>query len=268
MELQVFVSKKGTKVVSATDLHLALELPKQHYAQNVKKWLNDIYEFHDGIRKPLKMRDFADRKVKGVAIIDDYYLSVELAKLITLGSKSKLKQKYAKWLFSLENKVESAELLNKEQIQAVLELAKVMGLMSCQESSEKQHLRTYESRNGGQANNWWKYRSEVVGYSADQLRKQSNIAGKNPKGKNQRQLLMQLDKFEIIRTGVIDWFMGMGKSMQFARNMGDLAKLFAKELKVEIHDDRKAMDAFAPGVNLELMAQVKNGSKESLASLW
>ena len=65
------------------------------------------------------------------------YISVELAKLITLNSKSKVKQKYAKWLFSLEDQVENAELLTKEQVLAALELAKAMSLMSCQEACEK-----------------------------------------------------------------------------------------------------------------------------------
>ena len=134
MELQLLVSKKGTKVVTATNLHMVLELPNHHYATNVRKWLNDIYEFKDGIRKPIRMTDYASRKNKDNPITDDYYISVELAKLITLNSRSKVKQKYAKWLFSLEDQVENAELLTKDQVLAVLELTRAMGLVSCQEA--------------------------------------------------------------------------------------------------------------------------------------
>ena len=47
-DLQILVSKKGTKVVTATSLYMALQLPDQHYAANIKKWLTDVYEFKDG----------------------------------------------------------------------------------------------------------------------------------------------------------------------------------------------------------------------------
>ena len=114
MELQVLVSKKGTKVVTATNLHQVLQLADHHYAANVKKWLTDIYEFKDDIRKPIAMRDFAKRQLRDNHVLKDYYISVELAKLITLSSKSKVKQKYAKWLYLQEDKVEDADLISKD----------------------------------------------------------------------------------------------------------------------------------------------------------
>ena len=92
MELEVLVSKKGTKVVRATNLHLALQLPNHQYATNIKKWINEVYEFKDDIRKPLRLKDFSKRVNKDNPIIDDYYISVALATLITLNSKSKVKQ--------------------------------------------------------------------------------------------------------------------------------------------------------------------------------
>jgi len=71
MDLQILVSKKGTKVVTATNLHQALQLLDHHYATNVRKWLQDVYEFADGVRKPAKMQDYAPRKQKNSALIDD-----------------------------------------------------------------------------------------------------------------------------------------------------------------------------------------------------
>ncbi len=268
MELQVLISKKGTKVVTATNLHQVLQLPDHHYATNVRKWLNDIYEFHDGIRKPLRMQDFAKRNVKDSPVLKDYYLSVELAKLITLNSKSKVKQKYAKWLFSLEDKVENAELLTKDQVLAVLELSRAMGLVSCQEASERQHLRTYETRNEGNASYWWKHRAEVLGYSVDKLKNKMKELGKSVSGKSPRQMLMQVDKYEMIRAGVVDLFMGLGKSERYARNLGDLAKIFARELDVEIFDDRGAIAAFGPKVNPELVEEVKQMDTRGYLSVW
>ena len=268
MELQILVSKKGTKVVTATNLHLVLELPNQQYASNIKKWLNEIYQFRDGIRKPERLRDFAKRPNKENSPIDDYYISVEMAKLITLNSKSKKKQKFAKWLLSLEDKVENAELLTIEQVSAVLELTKVMGMVSCQVASEKQHLQTYEERNGGNANNWWQFRSGLLGYSKDKLSKKMKGMGKSISGKSQRQMLMQTDKYEMIRTAVIDLFMAMGKTERYAKNLGNLAKMLAGELNVEIFDDRNAIPAFAPNMNADLMNEVKGKGERSYLKLW
>jgi len=50
----------------------------------------------------------------------DYYLSLEMAKLITLNTDSEEKQKYAKFLISYEKReAEEQELLNKDQVMAV-----------------------------------------------------------------------------------------------------------------------------------------------------
>ena len=257
MELQVLTSKKGTKVVRASELYQVLELPVAQYARNLKKWLNDVYEFRDGIRKPVKMQDFATRPIKD-QVLDDYYFSVEMAKLITLNSHSRVKQKYARYLFSLEDKLENAELLSIDQVLTVLEMAKAMGLVSCQLASQQRHLETYERRNNGSAANWWQFRSRLLGYSADELREQAEKTGKTTKGKSQRQLLLALDKYEMIRSGVIDLLMSMGKNERFARNLGDLAKVFARELRVDIFDDRPGTaPSFLPDVNRAVVQEIQ-----------
>ncbi|NBC05986.1 MAG: hypothetical protein GVY26_02200 [Bacteroidetes bacterium] len=266
MELQVYISKKGTKVVAATELHQALQLSDQHYAVNVKRWLRDIYNFKDDIRRPEKLRDFAPRKVAGNPILKDYYLSLELAKLITLASKSKVKLKYAKWLSHLEEEVDRPDELDKEEVLQVLELAKAMSMVSCQEAAEKKHLKVYESRNGGGAGQWWQYRAQVMGYSAPKLRRELKRRGKSSQGKTQRQMLMQLDPQELIRTAVIDLYMAQGKSERYARTMGDLAKQFAQELNVEVYDDRGGTASlFAPQANAKLVNRLKAMEPEPLA---
>ncbi len=258
MDLQVYVSKKGTKVVAATALHQALQLADHHYATNVKHWLRDVYNFSDDIRRPEKLRDFAPRKTPGNPILKDYYLSVELAKLIALSSKSKVKLKYAKWLSHLEAEEEQAGQISKEQVLKVLELTKAMSLISCQEAAEKNHLKVYEARNGGQSGNWWKYRAEILGYSAAQLRRRLAKTGKSAEGKTQRQMLMQLDRYELVRTAIIDLFMAMGKTGTYARSMGDLAKQFAQELDMDVFDDRAgAASLFAPNANDRLVNELR-----------
>jgi hypothetical protein len=167
-----------------------------------------------------------------------------------------VKQKYAKWLFSVEDRVENGTLLTKEQVLSAMELAKAMRLLSNQISSERNHLKKYELKNGGAANNWWKYRESVLGYSSDKLKKRIQRIGENVQGKSQRQMLFMIDKYETIRTGVIDFLMSMGKSDQYARQMGDLAKVFAKELQLEIYDDRKGANIFSATVNSELLEEL------------
>lgn len=97
MELEILESKKGTKVVTATNLHLALGLPNHHYGINARRWLRDTYEFLDGIRKPENLRDFSPRK-RTDQPVDDFFLTLELAKLIALRTNSKEKMKFARML--------------------------------------------------------------------------------------------------------------------------------------------------------------------------
>lgn len=97
MKLEVYESKQGTRVVTASNLHAVLKLPVRQYGAQVRRWLRDAYEFHDGIRRPQPYRDFARRARPGEPI-EDFYLTLELAKLIALRTTSKEKLKYARLL--------------------------------------------------------------------------------------------------------------------------------------------------------------------------
>lgn len=97
MELEVLESKHGTKVVIASNLYQVLGLPAHHYSRNARKWMKDLYEFCDGIRRPQPLRDYAKRPRPGEPI-EDFFLTLELAKLIALRTNSKQKLKYARLL--------------------------------------------------------------------------------------------------------------------------------------------------------------------------
>lgn len=266
MNLEILTSKKGTKVVTATNLHAVLKLPKTQYAKNLRKWLKDVYEFKDGIRQPVQLKDFAKRH-KEEQPFDDYYFTLELAKLITLNSGSKYKRKFANHLLSLDDRVQNAELLTKEQVIAVLELAKAMGLVSCQAASEQQHFQRYESENGSAAH-WWQYRSSKLGYKPSTLKDLSEASGLKTTGKSQRELLIQFDKYETIRAAVIDLFSALGKNENYARNLGDLAKIFARELNIEIVDDRKEDALFSPRINPEIIHEIQGQERGAVLGLW
>ena len=102
MQLEVLESRKGTKVVTAANLHSALRLPVRQYGPLVRRWFRDVYEFGDGIRRPQLYRDFARRPRPGEPV-EDFYLTLELAKLITLRSNSKDKMKFARLLDAYAN---------------------------------------------------------------------------------------------------------------------------------------------------------------------
>ncbi len=267
MELQVLISKKGTQVVTATNLHQVLRLPEHKYNSNLDKWLSDIYAFRDDVRQACEMRDYAQRNLK-FSKLRDYYLSVELAKLITLNSSSPVKQEYAKRLIALDDKDAHPDRLTKDQVVAVVELTKVMGLISCQKYVEREHHKSFEDTKGS-VHEWWQYRADLLGYTVDELKSKMIQIGKNYKGKNLLKMLMQVDKYEIIRTAVIDLFIALGKSRSYATDMGDLAKLFAREMKVEIWDDRHSAIDFAKyNVNPALVSEVKSMQKGNYLSLW
>ncbi len=257
MELQILTSKKGTKVVTAANLHQLLQLTDHHYAVNVKKWLQDVYAFHDGIRKAALMQDYAPRKLKDTPLVEDYYLTIELAKLIVLHSRSKVKQKYARMLQSEEEADAADNLLDKVQVRTILDLVKAMESVAHQEDCERRHLELYRQRNGNSAANWWQYRAELLGYSAEQLRRRAAASNHDFTGMTRRQLLMQLDRYELVRAGVIDALITMGKSERYARSMGDLAKLLAKEMRLDIRDDRDPATLFTPEVDAEPFVAVK-----------
>jgi hypothetical protein len=98
---EVLISKKGTKVVTASALYLALRLPSQHYGTSIRKWMKDVYEMADGFRKPEILKDYARRPRPGEPV-DDYYLTLQLARLIALRCSSKEKVKVAKYLSARE----------------------------------------------------------------------------------------------------------------------------------------------------------------------
>ncbi|MEO0776264.1 MAG: hypothetical protein AAF146_06860 [Bacteroidota bacterium] len=257
MELQILVSKKGTRVVTATNLHRALQLPDHKYNSNVERWLVDVYAFKDDVRRPVELKDFSQRDRRH-SKLKDFYLSIELAKLITLNSNSGVKLRFAKWLMSLQDQVENAELLTKDQVLTVLLLHRFLAGDEPHGFGKLQHLKHYETQRGS-SHQWWEYRAQLLGYSVDTLQQKMREVGKNYKGKNLLQMLVSIDRYEVVRMAIIDLFIALGKSYAYAKNMGDLAKIFAREMKVEIWDDRGSDINFGSGdIDQNLVQKLRN----------
>lgn len=259
MELQVFISKKGTRVVLATDLHQALQLSDHHYATNIRRWLQDVYQFRDGsIRRPEKLRDYARRPDREGGLLDDYYLSVELAKHISLNSRSKVKQKYANWLLRQEQETEGEGFAITAEMDRLIELTRAMALVSCQRAAEEAHLEVYRERHGGSADFWYHYRAQLLGYRKDDLRRKLEHLQRPFNAQDTvRELLLQLDRYELVRNAVLDYFLAEGKSWEYASNMGKLAKRLAAEMRLDIIDDQRENNLFAPVVDEELLRRIR-----------
>ena len=262
MELEVLISNKGTRVVRATQLFQLLGLPVQQYGVMVRRWLKDVYGFREGIRRPLVMKDYAPRRQKGDPVVEDFYLSIELAKLVALHSRSREKLKVSRRLHELEAEEGAIPYFSREEMAALLELTRAMCLSSCQEAAEQRHLMLFKSRNGGTAANWWSYRAYLLGFSAETLRDRCAALGIQTRGKSQRQMLLQLDPYELIRCGVIDHFMALGKNKDYVRNMGDVAKSLAREMKLGVFDDFPAGNMFAPEVSIDILQQLHGYQQE------
>ena len=140
MDINIHISKKGTRVVKASELHRALGLNDNHYQTNVRHWLKDIYQFSDGIRRPEGMKDFArDPRSKG-KVVPEYYLCHEFGKLIALSSKSKVKQSVATRLSKEEDVYPEHVQLSVTETLELLEQVKALARISCQKAAESRHL--------------------------------------------------------------------------------------------------------------------------------
>ena len=236
MDIQILISKKGTAVVIASHLHRALGLKDEYFGTHCKKWLQDLYQFNDDIRKPSKMKDFAERKLKE-SIIPDYYLGIEFAKLIALRSSSKEKKKVVLFLNAFQKKQQKHNELSKEQVELAFELAQSMTSMKAQLEAEQKFMAIFISKQGHSKLEWNQHHKELLGYDKLDLQDRLMSTGQFPGKKTKRELLMKVDKYELVRMGVIDLLKSMNKTDVFARKMGDLAYFFANKLKLEINND-------------------------------
>ncbi len=240
LQLPIFISKKGTRVVRSMDLYRALELPTAQYSVLLRKWLRDVYDFQDGgIRKPENMRDFARRKT-GEPLVEDYYLTLELAKQICLQSSSKHKLKYARYLKAVMRKEGSDQRNALRQMQSLLHLVKALSKVSNQICCERRHAEVYKRRHGGRFDGWWNYRKKLLGIDKAKLRRKAQTKGDKDQAKTNlslRNFLLHEDPTELIRVGIVDWFMAHGKNPDYALAMAQLGKDLALLLKVKVEDD-------------------------------
>lgn len=87
--------------------------------------------------------------------------------------------------------------------------------------------------------NWWKYRAELLGYSKESLIEA--LEKINKQYHSMKKALIHIDPAEIIRTGVIDLLIALGRNKEYALNVAEFAKIIAEKnnYHLQIWDDTK-----------------------------
>jgi len=158
----------------------------------------------------------------------------DIGKELCLISRSEKAKELRLWLIAIDKKHETGLAFTAEQITALMDLSKSMMLVSIQKHVEKKHFELFNK-----PSEWWKYRADLLGYSKETLIQA--MIKVNKYHKSTKESLMKLDSNELIRTGVIDFFMALGKTQEYATNAGNLCKEMAEkmDLGVNIFDDTK-----------------------------
>lgn len=231
MKPEFLVSKKGTVVITASQLWELMGGKEDRFESAISQWLSDVYEFDEVIRKPLRNTDYGLRKLgeEVSQAVDDYYLTLSLAKQIVLRSNLKNKLEIAKRIKAKEVNSGLRKNFTSEEIVEIVHLCRAMTDESFQLKSEERHFDLFKNRKGNAAY-WWRYRAEILGISIGRMKKWMERRGIVVNGKSSREIIKSYDGYELIRIGVIDYLIAQGKHWQYARQAGELAKLFTKEL--------------------------------------
>ncbi|HTK20958.1 MAG TPA: antA/AntB antirepressor family protein [Mucilaginibacter sp.] len=229
--IDVFYSEKDTPYVWASDLHKLLNI-----GTPLSTWFPRMIDY--GFTEDTDY--FSDNKYVDSAnnikkAVFDWAVSLDMAKNIAMIQRTPQGKEIRDYLLNLDQKVSEGEYLNHAQIMALFDICKVMGYFSVQSYFENEH---YEAVFRTPGLNWWQERANLFGYTAKELQEALRELGL--KYRNQRQAIFKLEKYELIRIGVIDLFMAMGKSKAYAKNVGNIAKTIAKEIKPEIYNDLEA----------------------------
>lgn len=212
---------------STKDLHKILELNPINYARDVKKWFTSDYLFQGKkeLTKPVARYDYVstteshssfvksgDNQPFGLPTKDgnfasEFMIRLELVKLITLDSRSKVKKKFVQWLLSLEEKFENHELVSPDLICGLLELAHLCTYMDNQMQYYKDHKQTWQQQiddNGYYEFDVW--RNAVLKIqNATAVKTEYRSGGRIGNLFTKREQLTSLDPYKSIRDAIFDF---------------------------------------------------------------
>jgi phage anti-repressor protein len=255
--IQIHESKLGQSVYM-TELYDYLQMEKSHYVHFIKRNIVENPYADSENDYSLLMASNAKIGQRG-RFRKEYEIHIDFAKKLCMVSKSLVGEQIRNELVQLTKQVETGNMFSKEQINFMLELVPVMGLFSIQDMAQKRHYNYHDN-----PFDWWDYRAKVLGYGTAQLR--IEVEKLNHKYKSQRQALMHIDKYELIRVGVIDLFVALGKSVEYASNVADICKNMAQQMKVALWDDSEKKNSipFKVNYNERVKQLIKENKKLSI----
>ena len=224
--MDLIKSEKGY-VLSAKELHKALGM-KKAFSTWIKTSIERAYLEID--------TDFTPRREEstGGRPSMDYLLTKDSAIQIIIMSGGQFAKKLRDKVVELYNQHDTGLAFTSAQIEALMDLSKAMTLISIQKEVEGKHFAIYNDKYS-----WHEYRAALLGYDTkDVIRAMQQV---NKKHHERRASLIQLDAVELIRVGVIDFLKVMGKSDEYATNVGGLCKSMASKMELGniIWDDTK-----------------------------
>lgn len=164
----------------------------------------------------------------------DYYLTRDAALSVIAMSRGKKAKEVRIMLINAFTEKQTGLLLNADQVAALTDVVKAMTLVSVQKQALDKHFVLFNK-----PKEWWKYRADLLGYSPESLK--TALQQINKAYKSQKQALIHIDPSEIIRTGVIDLLIALGRDKEYALNVAEFAKIIAQKTGFcyKIWDDTK-----------------------------
>lgn len=157
-----------------------------------------------------------------------YKFTLESAKEICIVSATSKAKELRRWLIQMSESFDKGKSFTATQIESLIDLSKCMTLISIQKDAEKKHFNLHNNKY-----DWYEYRAAILGYSTkDIIKAMQNV---NKKHHETRTSLIQLDSNELIRAGVIDLMICLGKSIEYATNIGNICKSMAQKMELGNH---------------------------------
>jgi phage anti-repressor protein len=247
------INKNNEFLISAKELYDQLGIKRDY-----SSWIKQSIE-RAGLETD---KDFTPFKVKtplGRPLID-YLLKRDAALTIIVMSGGQFAKDLRKQVIELYNQHDTGLAFTASQVEALMDLSRAMTLVSIQKNVERQHFDVYNDKYS-----WYEYRAALLGYKTTDLIEGMRLV--NKKHSTIRESLIHLDANELIRTGVIDFMIVMGKTQEYATNVGNLCKSMAQKMKLGniIWDDTKPnpLGINSSEVN-ERMALLNTATQKSL----
>ncbi len=221
------IKSENRNLISARELYSELGIKRDY-----STWIKQSIE-----RAELELgKDFTPQKGKstGGRPTIDYLLDRDAALTVIMMSGGQFASKLRKVVIELYNQHDTGLAFTSQQIEALMDLSRAMTLVSIQKEVEKRHFDIYNDKY-----TWYQYRAALLGYSTNDVIEAMQKV--NKKHHSIRTSLVKLDANELIRTGVIDFMVAMGKTNEYATNVGNLCKSMAMKMKLGniIWDDTK-----------------------------